>query len=116
MKHITITLVCLVLIAVYTISAYIYIDNFHREMSEEIINTENTVLTAEKVERLKDTFTQNKKCLIVMVNEELVEETETLLTQLEYAVEYNNMQDIKTCCALILNNVGEIKRTSHTLF
>ena len=116
MKHIAITLVCLVLIAVYTVAAYMYTDSFHREMSEEIINTEYNALTAENVERLKDTFTQNKKCLIVMVNEELVEETETLLTQLEYAVEYNNMQDIKTCCTLILNNVGEIKRTSHTLF
>ena len=38
MKHIAITLICLIAILVYTVASYIYIDGFHDEMTVKISN------------------------------------------------------------------------------
>lgn len=116
MKHIVITFICLAAILIYTISSYIYIDGFHNEMAEKISSAQNSEYSAEEINRLISVFEKSKEVLRIMVNDELVDETDKLLTELDYAVKYNNIQDAETHCALILNNVNEIKRTSHTLY
>ena len=116
MKHIAITLICLIAIFVYTVASYIYIDGFHDEMTEKISSLQNNEYYDGDVMLVISGFERHKKALRIMVNEELVDETDKLLTELEYDARYNNIQNAETHCALILNNIKEIKRTSHTLY
>ena len=116
MKHIAITLICLIAILVYTVASYIYIDGFHDEMTVKISNVQNNEYSDKDVLLVVTSFEKHKKALRIMVNEELVDETDKLLTELEYDARYNNIQNAETHCALILNNIKEIKRTSHTLY
>lgn len=116
MKHIAITLICLIAILVYTVASYIYIDGFHDEMAEKISSLQNNEYYDGDVMLVISGFERHKKALRIMVNDELVDETDKLLTELDYAVKFNNIQDAETNCALIMANIKEIKRTSHTLY
>lgn len=116
MKHIAITVVCLVAIGCYTVFSCIYTDKIYLKLCSDIAPFKTEDYTDEDIGRLKDDFEKNRTVLLIMINEELVNETEEIITKLEYAVSFDNKQDISTCCQLLLNTADEIKRTSRSLY
>lgn len=116
MKHIAATLICIAIIAFYTLFSCLYIDKFYLKICTDINTFKTEDYSYEDVDRLKDYFEKNRTALLIMINEELVDETEELITRLEYAVKFDDMQDTKIYCQLLLNTADEIKRTSHSLY
>ena len=68
------------------------------------------------MEKIKEIYEDRKNILLFMVNKDHLDETEDIISELEFATIYDNQQDIKTSKEQLKSVIEEIKRASHTLY
>ena len=116
MKHVSITLICIAGIVVYTFLSCRYISTYTAQTLAELNNINNTAYIISSVENIKDIYDERKKLLLFMVNKDHLDEAEDIISELESAIIYDNKQDIQTGKEQLKSIIEEIKRASHTLY
>ena len=96
MKHTVIAVVCFIAVFVYSGFTYFYVNNFTREIRDELFFIDNNEISSEKVEDIKDSYEEKKDVLYFILNKEHLENIEEYIIKLELSVEYDNRQDIET--------------------
>ena len=116
MKHVSITLLCIAGIAIYTFLSCRYISTYTVQTLTELNNINSTTNSISSIENIKDIYDKRKKLLLFMVNKDHLDEAEDIISELKSAIMYSNEQDIQTGKEQLKSIIEEIKRASHTLY
>ena len=110
MKHIYVSVICVVFIGVYTIFSFFYIQNFTSEMEEKIKISESKGFSVSDIEEISETLLKKENILLFMMSKDHFDLLEEYAVNLRNAVEYEDKQNIKTYKTLFLKIIRDIEQ------
>ncbi len=112
MKHLTICLVCLVLIGFYTAFSYMYINSFTSDVESEIKFAAENNYPMESVNKINDIFLNKKSTLNFLVNTDHIDVFKDALAEFEGSVKYGDYQSAEINGKLLLNIIENINENN----
>ena len=110
MKHIYISVLCVVFIGVYTVFSFCYIQNFAFEVEQKIKISELNGYSVSDIDEISEILSQKENILLFMISKDHFDLLEEYAVNLKNAVEYEDEQNIKTYRTLFLKIIRDIEQ------
>ena len=112
MRNTVISIVCMVLITVYTAFSAVFISRFADEIEGRINYADKNGYTADLCSSLQETLDKNMSLLLLTTSKEHIDFMEECVVNIQLAAQYHDMQNVLIYRKLLLNTINEIDRTS----
>ena len=110
MKHIYISALCFAFICVYTIFDFNYIQNFTSDMENSIKLSDLQGYNVSDIDLIFENISEKETALNFMINKEHLDLMKEYLTNLKFAINYSDKQNILIYRDLFLQIINNIKQ------
>ena len=110
MKHIYISVLCVVFISIYTVFSFFYIQNFTSEMEQRIKISELNGYSVSDIDEISEILLRKENILLFMMSKDHFDLLEEYAVNLRNAVEYEDEQNIKIYRTLFLKIIRDIEQ------
>lgn len=104
MRNTIISIVCVVVIFVYSIFTMTYVNDFSKQIANELPSFFSDSNCYVNIDNIKNIYSNKQKILSVIVNRDDVEDIENIIINLETAVKFSDQKEI-------YNNTYALKST-----
>ena len=107
MKHMIISLLCLLFVVVYSFFTIFYVSDFKSQIDIQLTSQSDTI-SIKDCEAIKEIFEGRKNVLYFILNNEDADNFKEIIINLENAVKYNDIQGIDTYRQLLESIMDKI--------
>lgn len=110
MKNTVISIVCIVLVAVYSAFSSIFINNFTGKIEDIIISADKNGYSSTTTDNIQKILDENMSVLLFTTSQEHINIIENCIINIYYATEHNDVMNIQIYKSILLNTLEEISR------
>lgn len=110
MRNTVISIVCIILISVYSVFSSIFISHFTENIENKVIFADKNGYSVAVADNMQKVLNDNMSVLLFTTSKEHIDIIENCIINIRYAAEHNDLMTIQIYKSLLLNTLEEISR------